>query len=271
MARVSVIIPAYNAEKTVERAVRSVLSQTLRDIEVWVTDDGSTDRTGAVLDRLASEDARVKVIHQPNCGAYQARLHALQRITSPYFGFVDADDTIEPDMYGKMLAALESEGLDAVQCRLSGDSCAGGLKIIDGAALVEYKYRYLVNPKESSFIWDKLYRNRYDFAAFEPTDNVTNFDDFIFNLQFFCKVERIGFLEEGLYHYNFTSGSAARSFGARQRHDFLWMARNHYRLCRRLFSSGEYSTYSIMTGHIIWFCRNFRNVVASMVKSWLGR
>jgi len=168
MNLVSVIIPAYNAERTVERTVRNVLGQTLRDIEVWVTDDGSTDRTGAILDGLAKEDSRVHVIHQHNCGAYQARLNALKQIKTPYFGFVDADDTIEPEMYEKMLAVMERENLDAVQCEYStskkvGACGSGGVRVISGKELTKYKFNYLVNPRVSCFIWDKLYRNQYDF------------------------------------------------------------------------------------------------------------
>ena len=120
MADVSVIIPAYNAAKTVERTIRSVLASTI-PVDVFVVDDGSTDGTGELLDRMEKElasanGARLVVMHQPNCGAYQARLNALKKIETPYFGFVDADDEVDPKMYEKMLAAMERGRLDAVQC-----------------------------------------------------------------------------------------------------------------------------------------------------------
>ena len=279
MCKISIVIPAYNAVNTVERTVRSVMASTL-PVEVWAVDDGSTDGTGGVLDRLADElrpknGSVLHVMHQPNCGAYQARLNALKQINTPYFGFVDADDTIEPEMYEKMLAVMERENLDAVQCGYSigggvGEWRSGGVRVMDGEELTRYKFCYLVNPRVSCFIWDKLYRNQYDFEAFEPTDKVTNFDDMIFNLQFFRKIKRFGLLDEALYNYSQTEGSAVHAYGARQKHDFKWMAKNHYRLMRGLFADGEYGALRLWLGHVQWYLVNLRNSVASRVRSVVG-
>ena len=115
-AQVAVIIPAYNAESGIEKSVRSVLAQTLQDIEVWIVDDGSNDKTAEIADSLVQVDKRVKVIHQENCGCYQARLAALKLIKTPYFGFVDADDLIDTTMYEKMLSIMVANNFDVVQC-----------------------------------------------------------------------------------------------------------------------------------------------------------
>lgn len=265
MNKISVIIPAYNALKTVERTVSSVLASTI-PLDVWVVDDGSKDGTGELLDNMnkareLANGSRLNIIHQPNCGAYQARLNALKRITTPYFGFVDADDTVDPTMFEMMLAAIEQEQLDAVQCRLVGDDCDGSLTVLSGKGLDKYKFGYLVNPKVSCYIWDKLYKNQYDFEAFELTDKVTNFDDMIFNLQFFRKVNRFGLLDEGLYKYSQTEGSAVHTYGPRQKHDFKWMVNNHYRLTRALFSDGEYGRILLWLGHLHWYAINLRNAI----------
>ncbi|MBQ0033076.1 MAG: hypothetical protein KBT68_09795 [bacterium] len=90
---------------------------------------------------------------------------------------------------------------------------------------MRYKFDYLVNSRESCFIWDKVYRNQYDFSKFEMTDKVTNFDDMIFNLQFFLKINRMGFLNEPLYHYATTEGSAVHSFSESKLKDFREVAR----------------------------------------------
>ena len=277
--RVAIIIPAYNAAKTVERTIRSVLASTI-PVDVFVVDDGSTDGTGELLDRMERELApsngsQLMVMHQPNCGAYQARLNALKRIKTPYFGFVDADDMIEPEMYEKMLAAMERGKLDAVQCgykingrvehveRVEDGEC----RVLFGKELTKYKFGYLVNPRVSCFIWDKLYRNQYDFDSFEETDRVTNFDDMIFNLQFFKKINRLGFLDEKLYMYSQTKGSAVHSFGPRQKHDFKWMVDNHYRLTRELFPDGEYGRCSLWLGHLHWYVINLRSSLVSRVRA----
>lgn len=266
--KVAIVIPAYNAEARLPKTLGSVLAQTYREIEVWVTDDGSKDATGRIADEWAAKDARVKVIHQENCGCYQARLHALQRIDAPYFTFADADDTVEPDWIERMVSALEVAELDAVECRCFGETgCDGSLAIVGPQDIDRYKFDYLVNPKVACFVWNKLYRNRFDFSCFELTDRNTNFEDMIFNLQFFRKIRRLGFLNLGLYHYEQVEGSAVHVFGPRQRHDFLWMVRNHWRLVKALFPSGEFSRLALWIGHRQWFWRNFRNVVVMTIRS----
>ena len=99
MAGTTFIMPAYNAEEYIESAVRSVLDQTVRDLRLIVVDDGSRDRTGAILDRLAAEDARLEPLHVTNGGPARARNLALERLgdETDYVMFMDADDCLLPD------------------------------------------------------------------------------------------------------------------------------------------------------------------------------
>ena len=97
--RAAVIMPAWNAEKTIERTVRSILAQTMGDLVLLVVNDGSTDATGAILDRLHREDARVCPITVPNGGPARARNIALAAVPAgtEYLAFSDADDLLAPD------------------------------------------------------------------------------------------------------------------------------------------------------------------------------
>ena len=105
--KVSVIMPAYNAEKYIERSVKSVLSQTHRDLELIVVDDGSTDRTPQILARLCSGDPRLKYIQIENQGPAEARNRALPYVSedADYITFIDSDDEFLPDA---LAYALES-------------------------------------------------------------------------------------------------------------------------------------------------------------------
>ena len=226
-AQVSIIIPAYNAEAGLEKSVRSVLSQTLQDIEVWIVNDGSKDSTGAIADALARHDQRVHVIHQMNCGCYQARLAALKRITTPYFGFVDADDLIEPDMYEAMVSFAKQQNLDVVRCSYDGEKDLGIWNeddlVLDGKDSVVRQYvipALIRGICGGTFVWNKLYRHQYDFSLFDPTDKDTTFEDMIFNLQFFTKVERMGFISRPLYHYIVTDSSSVSNYTEKTFHDF---------------------------------------------------
>ena len=112
MPQVSVIVPVYNAEKYLSECVDSILAQTLRDIEVILVDDGSTDSSPSICDAYAEKDSRIQVIHKANGRAASARNAGLKLAQGEYIAFVDSDDWIAPDMYEKMLAA----GADVCLC-----------------------------------------------------------------------------------------------------------------------------------------------------------
>ena len=95
MPALSIIIPAYNAERHIEQCVNSVLSQTLHDIEIIIIDDGSLDKTGFILDELAKGYENVRIIHQENQGLYKTRDLGLKLALGDYIGWVDADDYVE--------------------------------------------------------------------------------------------------------------------------------------------------------------------------------
>ncbi len=133
----SVIIPVYNRESFLERCVKSVAASSLQNIEIILVDDGSTDHSGVLCDKLAEEDKRIIVIHQQNAGVSAARNGGLEKARGKYFAFVDSDDYIEPDMYEKMIAAMEEQDADMVCCGISKE-------YVDGTGRLEklsYKHR----------------------------------------------------------------------------------------------------------------------------------
>ena len=112
---ITVIIPVYNVKKYLERCVGSVLRQTYTYLEILLIDDGSTDGSGELCDRLAQEDTRVRVVHKENGGSSSARNRGLELFSGEYVGFVDSDDYIEPDMYEKLLRGIRESGAGIAQ------------------------------------------------------------------------------------------------------------------------------------------------------------
>ncbi len=111
--KVAVIMPAYNARATVEAAAESVLGQSFRDLELLVVDDGSTDGTGALLDRLAEKDGRLRPLRVENGGPALARNRGLEALKpgTEYVLFIDADDALAPDAVAYALAGAEGADL----------------------------------------------------------------------------------------------------------------------------------------------------------------
>lgn len=114
MSLVSIVVPVYKVEQYLERCVKSLLSQTIQDIEIILVDDGSPDRCPELCESLASKDRRIRVIHKQNGGLSSARNAGLREARGTYVGFVDSDDTVCSDMYEKMLRVIVSEQVDFV-------------------------------------------------------------------------------------------------------------------------------------------------------------
>ena len=113
--KISVIVPVYNSIDCLERCVRSICAQTYFQLEVLLIDDGSTDGTDRLCDRLAAEDHRIRVHHKENGGASSARNAGIDLATGEYLGFVDSDDYIESYTYEKMMQAMEKGSYSVVQ------------------------------------------------------------------------------------------------------------------------------------------------------------
>lgn len=116
MKLVSVIIPAYNAEKTIEAAVESVLAQTYKNIEIIIVNDGSVDNTGNICDQLTRQDARIKVLSITNAGVSNARNIGLKYAQGSYISFLDSDDGMEENMLEKMVSSMHENNTCLVCC-----------------------------------------------------------------------------------------------------------------------------------------------------------
>lgn len=108
MALIDVLVPAYNAEETIRGSIQSIRDQTVRDIRIVVVDDGSTDRTGLILDELADQDERILVIHQQNGGIVDAMNAGLDHCFSDLIARHDADDIAFPERFERQIEYLRA-------------------------------------------------------------------------------------------------------------------------------------------------------------------
>ena len=107
--KISVIVPAYNVEKYIKKCINSIISQSYKNIEVIVVDDGSTDKTSEICDKLAKVDDRIVVIRQKNQGLSQARNNGIKIAKGDYISLVDGDDIINPDFLKNMISVMHDE------------------------------------------------------------------------------------------------------------------------------------------------------------------
>ncbi len=113
---ISIIIPVYNVEKYIKKCIESVLSQTFKDFELIIINDGSKDNSGRICDEYAIRDSRIKVVHKANGGLSDARNTGIEIATGKYLGFVDGDDYIDEDMYEELYKSIKENNTKIAMC-----------------------------------------------------------------------------------------------------------------------------------------------------------
>jgi len=208
---VSIIVPIFNSEGTVERCVNSILKQTLKKIEVILINDGSTDKTEQILDMLAKKDERIKVIHKQNKGQGIARNVGMAIAKGEYIGFVDSDDTIDENMYWIMLEKAVQNAADVVQCNII-DVFSNGKYVVQLPKFEEtvsitdrqeYFDEYIFKIRQSFECCNKLVRKKFltdNGIVFESNSKVFS-EDLLFNLDMALKIHKIVFIDNPFYYY----------------------------------------------------------------------
>lgn len=214
---VSIIIPVYNAEKTIRRCVDSVLNQEYKDTELLLVDDGSTDLSGQICDEYAKKDSRVCVIHKENTGVSDTRNLALERARGTYLQFLDSDDWISPDATSLMVRAAGESGCDMVISdfyRVVGERVSHKGDIEPGGLLTREEFAGFMMEKPADFyygvLWNKLFRRALvEENGLRMDKTISWCEDFMFNLEYIRHTKTIYALHVPVYYYVKTKGSLA--------------------------------------------------------------
>lgn len=232
---ISVIVPVYRVEEYLERCVKSILSQTYKNLEVILVDDGSPDQCPAICDACAEKDARVKVIHQENKGLSGARNAGIDAASGEYLAFVDSDDYVNPHFIEELYQLLQDTGCAIGQCRFSyvkGDGLVeegdSAFCIYRGESLMEQLY----GPEEKAtcFVvaWNKLYRAELfkETGIRYPEGRIH--EDEATTYRLFHEAKKLAFLDRALYgYYTENGGSITSVFSAKR---LQWLTAHEERI-----------------------------------------
>lgn len=214
---ISIIIPCYNAEKTIGKCISSLLNQTYNNLEIIVINDGSTDKTGDKLQHISDKDDRITILDQVNSGISSARNSGMKVAKGDFYSFVDADDYVEPDYLSKLFSNIS--GADLALCRYSSQT--GSTNCHHNVITVEDVFREMMVPQENiaAFVWNRLYRAsiiRDHKMIFNEA--VYACEDTLFNFQYMQYVRKVGVCGEILYHYviNDSSTMFRKSFNEKK-------------------------------------------------------
>ena len=221
---ISVIIPIYNVETYLNKSIKSVLNQTLKNIEVILVDDGSSDKSGQIIEKYGEEDSRIVVIHQKNQGVSAARNAGMSIAKGQYIGFIDPDDWIEEDMYELLYLKAIADNCDIVICDFLMEDINGYI-----LEVIKHPFRSNVLMEQDGInqeickqllvagiftsvnnkIYLRLYleENKIKFLA-----EINIREDYFFNMDLFNYSKRVFYISTPYYHYQDVPNSALKRY-----------------------------------------------------------
>ena len=209
-ALISVIIPVYNVQNYIERALISVINQTYKNLEVICVDDGSTDESGLILDEFEKKDSRIKVIHKLNEGVASARNCALKMVTGDYITFLDPDDWIDEEMYESMLVKIIENDADICGCMFSKNWDNKEIiqenekilsnEIFDKEKMFLYAFKRYAYKGVGAYLWNKIFKSDI-LANIEFDTKLAVGEDVMFFTMAVLNAQRFVFCDEPFYHY----------------------------------------------------------------------
>lgn len=215
---ISVIIPAYNIEDLLEKCVYSVVGQTYpaKRMEIIIVDDGSTDNTSVIADRLSAEYDNIRVIHQKNGGSSNARNHGIREARGEYLGFVDSDDYLSPNAYEELMDAIVVQNVDMAQMSRDEISEDGSKRpdvvtppqdviVVDSK---DHVRSLLMHIGDASFCTKLTKRSLFTEDTMFP-EGILN-EDFYLMIHMMQKIDALAVIPGQYYHVFYRSGSNSR-------------------------------------------------------------
>lgn len=208
---ISVIIPIYNAEKELDRMLKSVQNQVFSDFEVLMIDDGSKDKSSLVCQSYVEKDQRFFYYYQENQGVSMARNYGLKRAQGEYIAFLDADDEIDENYFDELIRAcidadiavcdvvVECEGIE--KKRFTG--CDSKLNKLEALNLL--LMRKIINSGPCAKLYKREVISMIEFPAMKT------YEDIIFNLRVFSNSSSVVYTSKTQYHYIENSYGAMNS------------------------------------------------------------
>lgn len=269
--KISVIVPCYNVEQYIGRAINSLLKQTFQSFEIIAVDDGSSDSTGTKLDEWMKQHSKIRVIKQTNQGSYAARLAGLTAAYGEWLTFMDADDEVLPEHLETLWSGIgESVGVvvgGIREVRLDGSEHIYIPRLLSITAL-EAASQLLTSLHHSDgffSVYSKLYHRKILSLEMLKGVKCNLGDDQIFNLRVFRNAGslKVVAIPKATYRYILRHGSITTSMSSRHIEDFFefWAERDAF--AKELLGSNEAYWKKYYKLRIIYLTKFLRNIYRS--------
>ena len=212
---ISIIVPIYNAEKTIRRCIKSIQNQTFTDWELLLIDDGSTDQSADICDEYALEDKRIEAIHKENGGVSSARNEGIKHSKGDYILMLDSDDSLELNTCESLMTMSEEKKTDCIVFgfKQSSGSIWTARENKDYNSVLDFKkdFSYWLSTELLSSSVNKLYKKSLIQHLYP--ENISFGEDLIFCLSYLKQCHSISFITDTFYlHNNLNTNSICHTF-----------------------------------------------------------
>lgn len=242
---ISVIIPAYNCEKYLKASVKSVLLQNYKNFELLIINDGSTDYTSALCEKLKLLDSRIKVFHKENGGLSDARNYGIKRANGKYICFLDADDTYNENYLLELLKLIKQNDVLLAVCgyvEVFSDGKKRYSKVLETDSVLsqeEVIEQFALNKIFTAHAWTKMYDARLFKKVEFPKGK--NYEDIFIMPKIIKQCENVAFSKKHLINYNLVPNSISRSINISNEIDAFFATFEKF----KLYSSIENLYYDL--------------------------
>ena len=254
----SVIMPVYNVEKYLKKAIDSILLQTYKNFEIILVDDASPDGSPQICDEYAENCCNIKCIHhEKNQGLSGARNTGLKYVSGEYVTFMDSDDYVDDDLLEKVKASLDENPADCVVFGVREEYFNREDKLSRVYELIYGEEKRISSQKEMrdevikleektflGYAWNKFYKTECIFKKDLAFEKVTLIEDIVFNVHFFEDISSLNILNIAPYHYmKRIDGSLTNKFVK----DYYMLHRRRVELMLTLYKDWDMCTENVKT------------------------
>lgn len=254
----SIIVPVYKVEKYLAKCIDSILAQTYTNFELILVDDGSPDNCPQICDEYAKKDKRIIVIHKENGGLSDARNAGLEVAKGQYVGFVDSDDTIEPQMYDELIKSIEMNDSDIALCEVNlcydnGDKiynneiclnqvCGTNFSTMTFGPESKKENNQIIDKSIGCWVWRCLFRR--SFIKDKRFIKGMWYEDFIFMNNYIDENTKIAIVKKPLYNYLQRDGGIVRTFNKEKYEKRLIFNQEACKIMKNKLSQQDYKAFS---------------------------
>lgn len=206
--KLSIIVPVYNDELNIERAINSLLFQTEK-VKIIVVDDGSTDKTKEIVNALIEKNSNIEYYCKDNSGIADARNYGISKVDTEYFGFLDSDDSVKPNMAETMIKEIEDTNSDICMSNFTWVYENGNRK---KAKDIGYRNKHEILEKMFATLWNKIYRTSWFKATGINFPSGLRYEDASVLYRLTLYMDKVCYVDESFVDYYQRKGSITHTF-----------------------------------------------------------